>query len=221
MHWIRTKACWGSLWMVIQHRTSNLCSEATSWSECTFSLDIYHTVKIKPLCLCCLFPQIEKTCSRKSHQIWFRPLLHQNMRNLTVWKSHRTPKPMRNPPVVSKSRSCSVSSKKYVRNVIRVQNKESTTNCVVDEADDVSKAEAYTKPVKDISMEIYILQKLVMLSGDSIITDNSFSKSVNSAIASLSLHTSFSVYRWASLSSLGCLWSRGQRTFHQTCVEAV
>ena len=91
--------------------------------------------------------------------------------------------------------SYSVSSKKHVLNVIHVRNKESTTNRVVEEGEDVSEAEAYAKPVKDISMEIYTLQKLVMLGGNSIIADTGFSKSVNSAIASLTLHTFFSVYQ--------------------------
>ena len=98
------------------------------------------------------------------------------MRNLTVRKSHRTPKPVESLPVVSKSRSHAVSSKKHVRKLVRVQNKESTTNRVGDEADDVSEEEVYAKPVKDVSMETYTLQKLVMLSGDSIIAVTDFFK---------------------------------------------
>ena len=93
------------------------------------------------------------------------------MRNLTVRKSHHAQKPVGSPPVVSKSRSHSVSCKKYVGKVICVQNKESTTNRVGDEVDDVSEEEASAKPVKDVSMETYMLQKLVMLGGDSIIAD--------------------------------------------------
>ena len=78
--------------------------------------------------------------------------------------------------------------------LVPIQTKKSTTNCVGDQADDVSEEEAYAKPVKDISMEIYMLQKLVILGGDSIIADTGFSKSVSLTIASLTLHMSFSVY---------------------------
>ena len=98
------------------------------------------------------------------------------MCNLTVQKSHRTPKPVGSLLVVSKLRLHAVSSKKHVRKLVRVQSKESTTNRVGDEADDVSEEEVYAKPVKDISMETYTLQKLVILGGDSIIADIDFFK---------------------------------------------
>src|SRR5437667_928454 len=93
------------------------------------------------------------------------------MCNLTVPKSYRAPKPVGSPSMVSKLRLHLVSSKKYVGKVIRIQNEQSTTNRIGDEVDDVSEEEAYAKPVKDVSMETYMLQKLVMLEGDSIIAD--------------------------------------------------
>ena len=60
--------------------------------------------------------------------------------------------------------------------LVPIQTKKSTTNCVGDQADDVSEEETYTKPVKDISLETYTLQKLVMLDNDSIIADTDFGK---------------------------------------------
>ena len=93
------------------------------------------------------------------------------MRILTVRKSHRAPKPVGSPPVVSKSRSHSVSSKKHVGKLVPIQNQKSATNRIGDEADDVSEEEAYAKPVKDVSVETYTLQKSVMLGGDRIIAD--------------------------------------------------
>ena len=98
------------------------------------------------------------------------------MPNLTARKSHRTRKPVGSPPVVSKSRSHSVSSKKHVGKLVPIQNQKSATNRIGDEADDVSEVEAYAKPVKDISLETYTLQKLVMLGNDSIIGDTDFVK---------------------------------------------
>ena len=78
--------------------------------------------------------------------------------------------------MVSKSRSHAVSSKKHVCKLVLVQNKNSTTNHIGDETDDVSEEEVYAKPVKDISMETYTLQKLVMLGDNSIIADTDFVK---------------------------------------------
>ena len=40
----------------------------------------------------------------------------------------------------------------------------------------MSEGEVYAKPVKDISMETYTLQKLVMLNDNSIMADTDFSK---------------------------------------------
>ena len=101
------------------------------------------------------------------------------MRNLTAQKSHRASKPVGSTPVVSKLRPHSVLSKKRVGKRVPVQNKESTTNRVGDEADDASEEEAYTKPVKDISMKTYTLQKLVMLGSDSIMADTGTISSVD------------------------------------------
>jgi hypothetical protein len=98
------------------------------------------------------------------------------MANLTVRKSHRTPKPVESPPVASKTRPKAIEKKKRVGKPLPDRNKQATPNRVEDAADDMSEEEVYAKPVKDISMETFTLQKLVMLGGDSIIADTDFVK---------------------------------------------
>jgi hypothetical protein len=98
------------------------------------------------------------------------------MTNLTVRKSHRPPKPVRTPPVTPKTRPKAVEKTRRVGKPVSARNKPPTTNRVEDEGDDVSDEETYAKPVKDVSNETYTLQKLVMLSGDSIIADTDFIK---------------------------------------------
>ena len=75
-----------------------------------------------------------------------------------------------------KSRQVAISSKNLVGKLVFNQNNRSITNRVEDEANEVSEEEAYAKPVKDVSMKIFILQKLIMLSGNSIIADTDFVK---------------------------------------------
>ena len=98
------------------------------------------------------------------------------MRKLIVRKSGRTLKNIEKTPVILNSKFNTNSSKKHDRNEIIIQFKHSFKSHVSDESEVTSEDEKSSKSVKDISLEIYIFYKFVMLNNIMIIDDMDFLK---------------------------------------------
>ena len=98
------------------------------------------------------------------------------MRKLIVRKSSHTLKNARKSSIILNSKFNANSSKKHDRNDIIIQFKHSFKSHVSDESKVISEDEESFKSVKDISLEIYIFYKFIILNNIIIIDNINFLK---------------------------------------------
>ena len=93
------------------------------------------------------------------------------MRKLIIWKSDYISKNTRKPFIILNSKFNTNSSKKHDQNNIIIQFKYSFKNHISNKSEIILENKELSKFVKDISLEIYIFYKFIILN-DIIIIDN-------------------------------------------------